>query len=98
MERGDIIDWDFVNERTVGFTPETMPEDATTDENYRDYILGAYDGTPKTPGVGERDLRHAGRGHHVVRGARRQGQQGDLLPQLRGLPLPGRREPAAGVQ
>lgn len=48
-ERGDIIDWDFVNERTVGFTPETMPEDATTDENYRDCILGAYDGTPKTP-------------------------------------------------
>lgn len=48
-ERGDIIDWDFVNERTVGFTPETMPEDATADENYRDYILGAYDGTPKTP-------------------------------------------------
>ena len=48
-ERGDIIDWDFVNERTVGFTPETMPEDATTDENYRDYILGAYAGTPKTP-------------------------------------------------
>ena len=48
-ERGDIIDWDFVNERTVGFTPETMPEDAATDENYRDYILGAYDGTPKTP-------------------------------------------------
>ena len=28
-ERGDIIDWDFVNERTVGFTPETMPADAT---------------------------------------------------------------------
>ena len=48
-ERGDVIDWDFVNERTVGFTPETMPEDAATDENYRDYILGAYDGTPKTP-------------------------------------------------
>lgn len=48
-ERGDVIDWDFVNERTVGFTPETMPEDATTDENYRDYILGAYDGVPKTP-------------------------------------------------
>ncbi len=48
-ERGNIIDWDFVNERTVGFTPETMPVDAKTDENYRDYILGAYDGTPKTP-------------------------------------------------
>ena len=48
-ERGDIIDWDFVNERTVGFTPETMPEDATTDENFRDYVLGEYDGIPKTP-------------------------------------------------
>lgn len=48
-ERGDIIDWDFVNERTVGFTPETMPVDATTDENFRDYLLGAYDDIPKTP-------------------------------------------------
>ncbi|MBM6999265.1 molybdopterin-dependent oxidoreductase [bacterium] len=48
-EEGGIIDWDFINERTVGFTPETMPEDATTDENYRDYILGVYDGVPKTP-------------------------------------------------
>ncbi len=48
-EEGGIIDWDFVNEKTVGFTPETMPEDATTDENYRDYILGKYDGVPKTP-------------------------------------------------
>ena len=48
-ERGDIIDWDFVNERTVGFTPETMPADATTDENFRDYLLGAYDDIPKTP-------------------------------------------------
>ena len=38
-----------MNERTVGFTPETMPENAATDENYRDYILGAYDGVPKTP-------------------------------------------------
>ncbi len=48
-ERGDIIDWDFVNERTVGFTPENMPAEATTDENFRDYVLGAYDGQPKTP-------------------------------------------------
>ncbi len=48
-ERGDVIDWDFVRERTVGFTADTMPDDAKTDENYRDYILGKYDGTPKTP-------------------------------------------------
>ncbi|WP_172136159.1 molybdopterin-dependent oxidoreductase [Adlercreutzia sp. ZJ473] len=48
-ERGNVIDWDFVNERTVGFTPETMPADAKLDENFRDYVLGAYDDTPKTP-------------------------------------------------
>ena len=47
-EKGNIIDWDFLTERTVGFTPETMPDDATTEENYRDYILGKYDNTPKT--------------------------------------------------
>lgn len=59
-ERGDIIDWDFVNERTVGFTPETMPADATTDENFRDYLLGAYDNTPKTPEWATEIWRHAG--------------------------------------
>ena len=48
-EHGDTIDWDFINERTVGFTPETMPDEATTSENYRDYILGVYDNQPKTP-------------------------------------------------
>lgn len=48
-ERGNIIDWDFLAERCVGFTAETMPEDASTDENMRGYILGEYDGVPKTP-------------------------------------------------
>lgn len=48
-EQGNIIDWDFLAECTVGFTPGTMPADATTDENFRDYVLGKYDGTPKTP-------------------------------------------------
>ena len=48
-EQGDIIDWDFLAERTVGFTADNMPSDATTDENFHDYLLGAYDGVPKTP-------------------------------------------------
>ena len=96
-ERGDIIDWDFVNARTVGFTPENMPAEATTDENFRDYVLGAYDRAAEDAGVGERDLRHAGGGHRVVRRACGPEQQGDLLSQLRRVALPGRREPAAGV-
>ena len=48
-ERGNIIDWDFLRERCVGFTADTMPEEATTNENMRGYILGEYDGVPKTP-------------------------------------------------
>jgi anaerobic dimethyl sulfoxide reductase subunit A len=48
-ETHDIIDWDFLRERTVGFTADTMPGDATTDENFHDYLLGEYDNTPKTP-------------------------------------------------
>ena len=48
-EEGDIVDWDFLHTYTVGFDAESMPEDAKLDENLKDYILGAYDGTPKTP-------------------------------------------------
>ncbi len=45
----DICDWDFIHKYTVGFDAESMPEDATINENLKDYILGKYDGTPKTP-------------------------------------------------
>lgn len=44
-----LIDWDFLNKCTVGFDAEHMPADASTNENFRDYIMGAYDGIPKTP-------------------------------------------------
>lgn len=45
---GDLIDWDFLRDYTVGFTADNMSEDATTDENYHDYLMGEYDGIPKT--------------------------------------------------
>ena len=45
----DLIDWDFLHKYTVGFDAESMPPDATIDENLKDYILGEYDGIPKTP-------------------------------------------------
>ncbi|MCI8514299.1 MAG: molybdopterin-dependent oxidoreductase [Lachnospiraceae bacterium] len=46
--KGDIIDWDQLNRCSVGFDAEHMPEDATLNENFKDYVLGAYDDQPKT--------------------------------------------------
>lgn len=46
---GDIVDWDFLNNCTVGFDADHMPADASVDENLKDYIMGSYDSTPKTP-------------------------------------------------
>jgi anaerobic dimethyl sulfoxide reductase subunit A len=48
-EEYGLIDWDFLNRNTVGFYKEHMPEDAKTDECFRDYVMGDSDGTPKTP-------------------------------------------------
>lgn len=49
QEEGDIVDWDFLNAYTVGFDAEHMPEDAALSENLKDYVMGTYDATPKTP-------------------------------------------------
>jgi anaerobic dimethyl sulfoxide reductase subunit A len=45
---GDVIDKDFLDTYTVGFDGEHMPQDAALNENFKDYLLGAYDGIPKT--------------------------------------------------
>jgi anaerobic dimethyl sulfoxide reductase subunit A len=44
----NFIDYDFLNKYTVGFDSEHMPSDATLQENFKDYVLGSYDGIPKT--------------------------------------------------
>lgn len=44
-----LIDWDFLNRCTIGFDAEHMPEGADPKENFKDYVLGTYDGVPKTP-------------------------------------------------
>ena len=49
MIEHDWQDQDFLDRCCVGFDAEHMPADAKTDENFKDYILGAYDGVPKTP-------------------------------------------------
>ncbi|MCL4829296.1 MAG: molybdopterin-dependent oxidoreductase [Caldilinea sp.] len=45
----DIYDKEFVATHCLGFDETQMPEGLEGEESYKDYILGARDGTPKTP-------------------------------------------------
>jgi hypothetical protein len=49
MIEKDYLDQQFLDRYAVGFDAGHLPEDATVQENFKDYVLGAYDGTPKTP-------------------------------------------------
>ena len=44
-----LLDWDFLNKGTVGFDADHMPAGADPKQNFKDYVLGTYDGVPKTP-------------------------------------------------
>lgn len=48
MIKQNVYDQDFLDKYTVGFDAEHMPEGAKTNENFKDYVLGTYDGTPKS--------------------------------------------------
>ena len=48
-ENNPLIDWDFLDRCTIGFDADHLPEGADPKKNYRDYVLGTYDGVPKTP-------------------------------------------------
>ena len=59
-----LIDWEFLDSHTYGFDADHMPPDARENENFKDYLLGNYDNTPKTPewaskicGVEPNDIR-----------------------------------------
>lgn len=43
-----LIDWEFLKKNTIGFDADTMPEGSDPKDNFKDYILGTYDGIPKT--------------------------------------------------
>lgn len=47
-EKG-LVDWDYLNTHTIGFDADHMPEGEDPAGNFKDYLLGTYDGTPKTP-------------------------------------------------
>ena len=47
LEQG-VVDQEFLDTYCVGFDADHMPADATLDENFKGYLLGEYDGIPKT--------------------------------------------------
>lgn len=49
MIENNLQDQDFLNRCTLGFDQDHMPEETDPRENFKDYVLGTYDGTPKTP-------------------------------------------------
>lgn len=48
-ETNPLVKWDFLNKYTIGFDKDHMPEGADPKDNLKDYVLGTYDGIPKTP-------------------------------------------------
>ncbi len=47
--KNPLIEWDFLHRCTVGFDADHMPEGTDPKENFKDYVLGTYDGVPKSP-------------------------------------------------
>ena len=45
----NLYDQEFLDTYCVGFDAEHMPEGAPVEDNFKDYVLGTYDGEPKTP-------------------------------------------------
>lgn len=49
MLENNLQDQEFLDKYTIGFDRDHMPEGADPRDNFKDYILGTYDGIPKTP-------------------------------------------------
>ncbi|MFB6468109.1 molybdopterin-dependent oxidoreductase [Cytobacillus sp. Hz8] len=48
-KKNPLIKWDFLNKYTIGFDKDHMLKGVDPKENFKDYLLGTYDGQPKTP-------------------------------------------------
>jgi len=64
MITNNLQDQDFLDRYCVGFDAEHMPEGADPKENFKDYVLGTYDGEPKTP---EWASKHCGTDPALIR-------------------------------
>ena len=49
MIENNLQDQEFLDTYCVGFDADHMPEGEEGSENFKDYLLGTYDGVPKTP-------------------------------------------------
>ena len=49
MIENNLQNQEFLDTYCVGFDADHMPEGADAKENFKDYVLGTYDGEPKTP-------------------------------------------------
>lgn len=47
LQLDGAVDYDFLHKCTVGFDAEHMPEGVDPKENFKDYLLGTYDGVKK---------------------------------------------------
>lgn len=47
-QKNPLIDWDFLHRCTVGFDRDHMPDGASPDDNFRDYLLGLSDGIARS--------------------------------------------------
>ena len=64
MITNNLHDQEFLDKYCVGFDAEHMPEGADPKENFKDYVLGTYDGQPKTP---EWASKHCGTDPDLIR-------------------------------
>lgn len=49
MITNNLSDQEFLDKYTIGFDADHMPEGVDVKGNFKDYVLGTYDGQPKTP-------------------------------------------------
>lgn len=49
MIRQNVYDQEFLDTYCIGFDADHMPEYADKKDNFKDYVLGTYDGIPKDP-------------------------------------------------
>lgn len=49
MIENDLQNQEYLDKYCIGFDADHMPEGAPIEDNFRDYVLGTYDGEPKTP-------------------------------------------------